>query len=97
MTTKHPRWQPDWTVLPGETIKEAFVERGLTQLAAAERMGMAASTLSDVIRGHRGISPKIALRLEALTGISADLWVTLQARHDVAIERRVPRTSGKRP
>jgi addiction module HigA family antidote len=85
---KHPRWRPDWVVPPGETIKEALRERGMTQLAAAERMGISPSYLSDVVRGHRSISALYALRLETLTGISADFWAGLQAQYDVAVARR---------
>jgi addiction module HigA family antidote len=94
-TRKHKRWRPSWVELPGETIREALAERGLTQAVAAERMGMFQSELSDVINGHRALSARVAVRLEALTGIDARVWAHLQADADVAAERAATSTEGE--
>jgi addiction module HigA family antidote len=82
------RWTPDYAVLPGETIREAFQERGWTQVQAAAFMGIHQSELSHVINGHRAVSALTALRLEAVTGVSASLWAGLQAQYDIAVVRQ---------
>ena len=55
---------------------------------AAQRLDVDRETLSQVINGHRGIWPELALRLEALGWGSARVWVEMQARYDLARERK---------
>lgn len=81
-------WEPNWADPPGDTIREKLQELGLTQEQAAERMGVSAPYLNGVIRGHRAITPRVALRLEELTGVRAEFWARLWAQYAVAIERR---------
>lgn len=85
---RHPKWTRDWAVMPGEVIKEWLAEKGMTQLALAEKMGVAPSYISDVIRGGRGVSAHLALRLEKATGISPDVLVRMQADYDLAVARQ---------
>jgi addiction module HigA family antidote len=38
---------------------------------------------NQLIKGKRGVTPDTALRLEALFGMPADFWLTLQLRWDL--------------
>ena len=80
-------WRTDYAVHPGETVREMFKEMGLTGVAASERLGVKQSYISDILRGHRGLSSKMALRLETLGGPRAEFWVSLQAHYDLQVER----------
>jgi antitoxin HigA-1 len=40
-----------------------------------------------VIKGDSGISPEMALRLQAVIGSTADTWLRMQAAHDIALAR----------
>jgi transcriptional regulator with XRE-family HTH domain len=40
----------------------------LTQAAFAEKLGVSPGYIGDLERGHRGLSLKVAARLDALTG-----------------------------
>jgi addiction module HigA family antidote len=72
---------------PGETLREDILPKlGLTVIQAAAQLGVTRAALSRVLNGHAGISPEMALRLEAWLGVEnggrADLWVTQQASYD---------------
>lgn len=80
-------WEPDWAVNPGEILTEKLAEMGLSQFAAASRMGVSQPYVSMLCSGRKGIGPGTALKLETLTGISANTWASLAARYAVARER----------
>jgi addiction module HigA family antidote len=50
---------------PGEVIREACLKPlGLTVTAVADGLGVRRKTLSDLLNGHSGVSPEMAIRLE---------------------------------
>lgn len=75
------------TVHPGEILREKLAEMGLSGSAAADRMGVTQPRIAAILTGRKGVGPVTALKLEELTGMSADLWAALQARYDVDVER----------
>ena len=44
--------------------------------------------ISEICNNKRGISARFALELERVFGISAEFWVTMQAKWDVFNERQ---------
>jgi addiction module HigA family antidote len=49
---------------PGEIIREdCMVPLGLSVTAAAERLGVSRTSLSELLNGRVGVSPKMAVRL----------------------------------
>ena len=74
---------------PGETLREDVLPAlGLSVTDAARELGVTRVALSRVLNGHAGISPEMALRLERWLGLEhggrADVWLRLQAGHDLA-------------
>lgn len=69
---------------PGELLREdVLVPLGIEVTDAAQRLGIARTTLSRVINGNSGISPDLACRLE-LAGVStARFWMTMQANYEL--------------
>jgi addiction module HigA family antidote len=59
---------------------------GVTQ--AAEQLGVSRVALSRVINGRAGISPDMALRIEAWLGVArggdARVWLAQQSAYDVS-------------
>ena len=47
-------------------------------------MGVSRKQLSDLVNGHAGISPEMAIRLDKAFGGSAETWYRLQAAYDLA-------------
>jgi addiction module HigA family antidote len=75
----------------GEMLVEEFLKPlGLTQGAAAAKMGIPLNRLNEIINGKRGITADTALRLGELLGTTPEFWMNLQASHDLyaAIRRR---------
>ncbi len=68
----------------GEFLKVMILEeRGLTQKWLAGKIGCAERKISEICNGKRGISASFAIELEMVFGISAEFWVTMQARWDL--------------
>jgi antitoxin HigA-1 len=69
---------------PGEVVRELCIEPlGLSVTEAAKGLGVSRSSLSELLNGHRGISPEMAIRLSTAFGGSAESWVTQQAQYDL--------------
>ena len=75
---------------PGETIRELCLDPlGLTVTAAAEGLGVSRKALSELLNGHSGISPEMAIRLAKGFGGSAESWLRQQMQYDLwQAERR---------
>ena len=73
---------------PGLTLKEDILPAlGLTVTEASAQLGVTRAAFSRVINGKAGISPEMALRIEAWLGEqnggSAYVWLALQANYDL--------------
>jgi antitoxin HigA-1 len=68
----------------GDFLKVMILdERGLTQKWLAEEIGCAERKISEICNSKRGISASFAIELEKVFGISAEFWVTMQAKWDL--------------
>lgn len=81
---------------PGEMLLKEFLEPlGVSQIEAAKRIAVPFQRLNAIVKGRRSVSADTALRLEALTGWDAQIWLALQARwdlwHALRARRRQPR------
>jgi antitoxin HigA-1 len=69
---------------PGEIVREDCLKPlGLTVTAAAEALGVTRKALSDLLNGHTGVSPDMAIRLEKVFGSTADTWLRMQMQRDL--------------
>lgn len=68
------QYVPDYVSPPGETLQEILEERGISQAELAERTGRPKKTISEIINGKAAITPKTALQLERVLGVSASFW-----------------------
>ena len=75
---------------PGEMIRDILEDEdvGWTVTECARRLGVTRNTLSRLLHGRIGISPKMALDLERVGWSSADHWMRVQAAYDLARARR---------
>ena len=70
---------------PGLSIRHDCLEPlGLSVTEAAKKLGGSRKQLSDVVNGHSGISPQMAIRLDKAFGGGANTWYRLQAAYDLA-------------
>jgi antitoxin HigA-1 len=69
---------------PGLSVRHDCLEPlGLSVTDAARKLGVSRKQLSDVLNGHSGISPEMAIRLDKAFGGGADTWFRLQATYDL--------------
>lgn len=75
---------------PGEMIRDILDddEVGWSVTECARRLDVTRNTLSRLLNGRIGISPRMALALERIGWSNADHWMRLQAAYDLAQERR---------
>ena len=70
---------------PGFSVKHDCLEPlGLTVTEAARILGVSRKALSDLVNGHAGISPEMAIRLDKAFGGGAETWFRMQAAYDMA-------------
>ena len=70
---------------PGEIVKYDCLEPlGLTVTKAADWLGVSRNTLSELVNGRAGVSAEMAIRLGKAGWSTADMWVSIQADHDLA-------------
>jgi len=68
----------------GEFLKVMILEeRGLSQKWLADKIGCSTKKISEICNNKRGISPAFAINLEKVFGISAEMWVTMQAKWEL--------------
>jgi addiction module HigA family antidote len=82
---------------PGEVIRELCLQPlGLSVTKAAQGLGVSRKALSELLNGHSGVSPEMAIRLSKAFGGSPeswlaqqmhyDLWRALQRAHDIRVQ-----------
>lgn len=78
---------------PGEMLKDELQARGLSQRKFVGIIGMPYTAFNEIINGKRSITTDTALKIEAATGIAADLWLGLQADYNMQTARHDSRLS----
>ena len=69
---------------PGEFIESIYMEpHDISCRYLAEQLGVAASTLSRVIKGKSAISTEMALRLSKVLGRTPQSWLAMQDNYEI--------------
>ncbi len=70
---------------PDLSVRHGCLEPlGLTVTEAAKHLKASRKQLSDLLNGHAGLSPEMAIRIDKAFGGSAETWFALQAAYDLA-------------
>ena len=85
------RYQPDYSISPGEILSEALDERGLSQSDLAQRTGRPIKTINEIIQGKTSITPETALQLERVLNIPSKFWLNLETNFQTFIVREKER------
>lgn len=69
---------------PGESIREdCLAPLGLSVTDAAKGLGVTRKALSELLNGHSGVSPEMAIRLEKAGWSTAETWLRMQLQCDL--------------
>ena len=83
MPTRQPKRLPP--IHPGEILADLLQESNLTVNALALALRVPANRIGAIVKGQRGITADTALRLARYFGTSAQMWVNLQSKYDLAV------------
>lgn len=73
---------PDWTVDPGTVLSRVLEARGLRQSDLAERTGLSAKHINQVIKNKVPISGDVAMAFELALGTPATFWLRVMAEYE---------------
>ena len=69
---------------PGEYIRSDCLEPlSIPVTRAAKALGVSRKTLSAIVNGRAGVTPRLALRLALAFGSTAEQWLRLQDAYDL--------------
>ena len=80
-------FKPNYAVHPGVLLKKELDALHLTQKAAAEKAGVSKTVINEVIKGKRGISAELAVKLESVVESPARFWLNAQSIYDEIMAR----------
>ena len=73
---------------PGKILADQFLKPlGLSANALALALRVPANRITAIVNGERAVSADTALRLARYFGTSPELWITMQAGHDLSKAR----------
>jgi addiction module HigA family antidote len=87
-TTRGVRMPNRVTTHPGEVLSEEFLRPlGMPVNALAMALRVPATRIGAIVKGERSVTADTALRLARFFGTSPELWMNLQAMHDLTKAR----------
>lgn len=83
---------------PGWHLAGTLERKSLSVAEAAELFGVESADLAEVIEGRAPVTPELAVRMEAVGGMPAVVWMRMQISYDlVQARRRLVQSGGIAP
>ena len=76
-------YKPDYAVHPGEYLEEILDSRAIKKKEFSELLGISVKHLSRIIHKQAMLTPELAVRLEGILGISANIWNNMNADYSL--------------
>ena len=77
---------------PGEFLKEALEELGLSQAQFARVIGASSMRISHIVNGSRPVTAELALLFGRAFNQSPQYWLNLQSAYDLNIAQKAFRS-----
>lgn len=74
-------YRPDYASSPGEILEETLDGRGIQKKDFAERCGLSAKHIHQIIGGEASVTPNTAILFERVLGIDSQIWNNLEANY----------------
>jgi len=74
---------------PGRILKKELNSRNISTNSLALALRVPSGRVSQILNQKRGISAETALRLSCYFGNSAQFWMNLQTRYELALVEKV--------
>ncbi|MGQ4479357.1 ImmA/IrrE family metallo-endopeptidase [Streptomyces sp. SAS_276] len=88
MNTDTQEFQPNWGVHPGEILGGILDQRGMKQVELAQRTGLSAKHVNQIIKQTIGISSDVSILLERALNVQASFWNDLDTQYQAFESRR---------
>jgi HTH-type transcriptional regulator / antitoxin HigA len=75
------RFDPDFAVPPGATLRSTLAETEMTQSDLAARTGLSVKHINQIAQGIAPITHETALAFEKVTGVPTTVWNRLEANY----------------
>lgn len=85
MTVRHRR---PVSTQATDLLLQLLAERGLSQGDLARAWQVSHGYVNQIVQGRTSITPRVACRLEASFGVSAEEWLQLEAADQLTLLRR---------
>jgi len=73
---------------PGEILMEEFLKPlGISQYKLSKDINVPPRRINEIVHGNRSVTADTALRLSRYFNLSERLWLNLQARYDLEVEK----------
>jgi addiction module HigA family antidote len=72
---------------PGGTLQDILDERGMPQNELADRTGLTAKAINEIVKGKAPITPDTALKLERALGTAAEFWLAREQHYQEFLAR----------
>ena len=72
-------------VHPGEILRDELDELGMSAYVLAEALAVPTDRITAILRGERGITADMALRLSRYFGTTPQLWLNLQQSFELRV------------
>lgn len=80
-------FEPDYAIAPGESLREELEALQMTQAELAERTGLSAKHINQIVQGIAPVTPDTAVSLGRVTTLPAVVWSNLEAQYQVVRAR----------
>ena len=75
------QFTPDWALHPGVYLRRKLEEHGIRQAELAERTGLTAKHINQIVNETIGISAEVALLLDRALGTNPGFWTQAEAAY----------------
>ena len=72
-------YEPDYAASPGSVLDEHLSAQGFSHAEFARRCGRSAKLISEIVSGKAPVEPATALQFERVLGMSARIWLGMEA------------------
>ena len=86
---------PDWSVHPGTVLRQVLEKHGIRQSELAERTGLTAKHINQIVTGSIGISGDVAVLLERVLSIDAQFWTRADADYQAYASKEKAKTQAQ--
>lgn len=83
VNSEYYAYKPDYAIHPGEYLEEVLESRSIKKRDLSERLGISEKHLSQIINKQALITSAIAVQLEKILSISANIWNNLNSDYSL--------------